>query len=114
LQGDDLLVPGGKAQWRSFVSALKEKMLVRRLPEVDDRVLEVGGREVEFLLEIHSSRPKQDWIPPRIVKIADAYFRLENVEMRKSARPFIFRLRRLAAGVPGRAVIVYDVPLPPH
>jgi hypothetical protein len=113
LQGDDLLAPGGKAQWRPFVSALKEKMLVRRLPEVDDQVLEVGGSEGEFLLETHSSRPKQEWIPPKIVKIADAYFRLENVEMRKSARPSIFRLRRLAAGVPGRAVIVYDAPLPP-
>lgn len=114
LRGDDLLAPSGKAQWRSFVSALKEKLLVRRLPLVEDQVLEVsGGGEEEFLVEVHSSRPKAEWIPPKIIRIADTYFRLENVERRKSARPFVFRLRRLAAGVPGRAVIVYDAaPLP--
>jgi hypothetical protein len=111
LQGDDLLVPGGKTQWQSFVSALKEKMLVRRLPQVEDQVLEAAaGSDEEFLLEVHSSRPKPEWIPPRIVKIADTYFRLEHVETRKSPRPFIFRLRRLAGGVPGRAVIVYEAP----
>jgi hypothetical protein len=98
-----------------IVSTLKEKILVRRFPQVQDQVLEVAaGSDEEFLLEVHSSRPKPEWIPPRIVNIADTYFWLEHVETRKSARPFIFRLRRLAGGVPGRAVIVYEAPPSPR
>lgn len=109
VQGDDLHLPSGAAQWRFFVSALKEKMLVRKLPQVADEVREVleGG---ESFLEIHSSRPKAEWIPPKIVRIGNDYFRLEHVEMREPPRPFTFRLRRLPAGVPGRSVIVYEAP----
>ena len=113
-EGGDLHAPSGKVQLRSFVSALKEKMLVKRFPQVDDQLLEFsGGSEEELVVEVHSSRPKPEWIPPKIIRIGDSYFRLENIETRKSGRPFIFRLRRLAAGVPGRAVIVYEAPPPP-
>src|SRR5229473_3130255 len=72
----------------------------------------VTGRSLdgEALLEIHSSRAKAEWIPPRTVRIGDTYFRLEQLTQGNAPRPFVFRLRRVAAGAPGRTVIVYESP----
>jgi hypothetical protein len=109
LEGDALHAPSGKAQVQSFVSAMKQEVLLRRLPEVADELVARDEGE-ESLLEIHSSRPKAEWVPPKIVRVGDAYFRLEHVERRRPPRPFVYRLRRLPAGVPGRTVIAYDAP----
>jgi hypothetical protein len=62
----------------------------------------------EVVIEIQSSRPKPEWIPPKTVRIGDSYFRLENATRGKSPRPFVFRLKGQPAGVPGRTVIVYE------
>jgi hypothetical protein len=72
----------------------------------------IGGvyRAGESFLEIRASRPKPEWVPPRVVRIGAAYFRLEELSQGKSPRPFVFALRRLAAGVPGRSVILYQAP----
>ena len=108
-EGDALHTPGTRAQLQSLFSALKEKIIVSRLPEVEDELVESTCTGESFL-EIHSSRPKPEWIPPRVVRIGDAYFRLEQISQGKSPRPFVFALRRLAAGVPGRSVILYQAP----
>jgi len=79
------------------------------LPELEDELVE-STRAGESFLEIHASRPKPEWVPPRVVRIGDAYFRLEEWSPGKSPRPFVFALRRLAAGVPGRSVILYQAP----
>jgi hypothetical protein len=107
--GDALHVPGGRAQLKSLVSALREGIIVSRLPEVEDELLE-STCAGEPIVEIRSSRPKPEWIPPKVVRMGDGYFRLERVARGESPRPFVFQLKRLAAGVPGRSVILYEAP----
>jgi hypothetical protein len=111
--GDTTQPLNGRAQLRSMVSAVREKILVSRLPEIADELLEAPCGEESFL-EIHSSRPKKEWIPPKIVRIWDAYYRMEQASTGKPPRPFVFRLKRLKAGVPGRTVIVYEAPRAPE
>jgi len=42
------------------------------------------------------------------VRVDETYYRLEASSVEKgAARPFRYRLRRLAAGVPGRGVLLY-------
>ncbi len=108
-EGDSLHSPGTRAQLQSVFSTLKEKIIVSRLPELEDELVE-STRAGESFVEIHASRPKPEWVPPRVVRIGDAYFRLEQLSQGKSPRPFVFALRRLAAGVPGRSVILYQAP----
>ena len=111
--GDAVRTPSGREQLQSIFSMMREKILVSRLPEIADQLVEApcGG---ESYLEIHSSRPKNGWLPPRIVRIEDAYYRLEQASTGKPPWPFVFRLKRLTAGVPGRTVIVYQAPQVPQ
>lgn len=108
-EGDALHTPSARMQLQSFISAVKEKIIAMRLPEIADELLErfEGG---EAYLEIHSSHGKPEWVPPKTVRIGDSYFRLEQLATGEKPRPYIFRLRRVAAGVPGRNVIVYEPP----
>jgi hypothetical protein len=110
-EGDGLYMPSGKEQVQALVSAVKEKVMVATLPDREDELVEYaeGG---ESILEIRGSRPKSEWVPPRVVRIGSTYYRLEEALHGNAPRPFVFRLRRLAAGVPGRTVIVYDAPQP--
>ncbi len=87
-QGDSLHTPGARAQLQSVFSTLKEKIIVSRLPELEDELVE-STRAGESFLEIHASRPKPEWVPPRVVRIGDAYFRLEQLSQGKSPRPFV-------------------------
>jgi len=108
-EGDALHMPSARLQLQSFVLAVKEKIISMRVPEVADELLErsEGG---EAYLEIHSSHTKAEWVPPKTVRIGDSYFRLERLASGEKPRPYIFRLRRVAAGVPGWNVIVYEPP----
>jgi hypothetical protein len=109
LEGDALHVPSGKEQLRSFVTAVREQVWMARSPEVEDELFEnvVGA---ESFLEIRASRRKSEWLAPRIVRIGDRYFRLDESLHGKPPRAFVYRLRKLTAGVPGRTVIVYEPP----
>ena len=62
---------------------------------------------LENILEIRASRRKQDWTPPRIVRYQDSYYRLEADSIGPPPRPFLYTLRRLPVGVPGRTVLLY-------
>jgi hypothetical protein len=108
-EGDALHIPTGKEQLQSFLEAAKGAAKTISLPDLPDEILEFadGG---DAILEIHSSRPKTEWTPPRIVRVADAYYRLESATQGQRPRPFLYRLRRLAAGVPGRNVILFHAP----
>jgi len=110
-EGDAKHTPSAKAQVQEFVSSLKRGVMVLRLPHLEDECRETGEGPESFL-EIHASHPKAEWNPPRVVRMGDAYYRLEGAVQGKPPRPFIYRLRRLAAGVPGRTVLVYESPLP--
>ena len=102
---DELYSPG-TGYGASFLAAMKDKWQVRRLPRVDDQV-EHTRKGDEHYLEILACRPKADWVPPRIVRAGDVYYRLEETRRAGAPRPFVYRLRKLPAGVPGRNVIVY-------
>jgi hypothetical protein len=92
---------------RSLVDAVRERVLIARAGDEQDELYfhEQGNDQ---LLEIRASRPKQDWIPPRVVRCEDAYYRLETSTTKPGPRPFSYLLRRLSAGVPGRSVLIYS------
>jgi hypothetical protein len=90
----------------SFLVTLRQKYLVERLPLVADE-LHYTGEDSEQILEIRACRPKLEWDPPRVVRYSDVYFRLERAGQTSGARPFLYVLRRLSAGVPGRTVLEY-------
>jgi hypothetical protein len=92
---------------RSLVDAVRERMLIARGAEEQDE-LRFRNEAGEELMEIHASRRKQDWIPPRVVRYEDAYYRLEASAVKTGPRPFFYTLRKLPAGVPGRSVLIYS------
>jgi hypothetical protein len=77
------------------------------LPLVPDELYltQDGSDEI---LEIRSCRAKPDWTPPRVVRHEDRYYQLEAYSRGSAPRPFIYVLRRLSAGVPGRSVLIYS------
>jgi hypothetical protein len=92
---------------RSLVAAVREQVLNARGGEEQDE-LSFREEEGDELMEIRASRRKQDWIPPRIVRCEDAYYRLEASAMKAGPKPFFYLLRRLSVGVPGRSVLIYS------
>lgn len=99
----------GNAQgnFSSYVGAIREKVTVARIPQVPDEH-HVSREGPDEILEIRASRRKVDWSPPRTVRYQDAYYRLEACSEGPAPRPFRYTLRRLAAGVMGRTVLVYS------
>jgi hypothetical protein len=95
-----------KSHVSSYVGTIREKAVTASLSQVADELC-VARSAVEEILEIRSCRPKPDWTPPRVVRYEDRYYRLEESTRGSGPRPFIYKLRRLAAGVPGRTVLTY-------
>ena len=91
----------------SYVGAVREKVQSARLPLVPDELC-VTQSGVEEILEIRACRLKEEWIPPKVVRIEDRYYRLESSWKINGQRPYVYALRRLAAGVSGRNVIIYS------
>jgi len=91
----------------SYVGTMREKALTAGLSQVPDELC-VEKNASEEILEIRACRPKPDWNPPRVVRYKDRYYRLEESARGSAPRPFIYKLRRLAAGVPGRTVLTYS------
>ncbi len=90
----------------SGIRAVRERVLMARLPLVPDE-LHFATRGSDEILEIHSCRAKTEWTPPRVVRHEDRYYQLEACSERAAPRPFVYTLRRLSAGVPGRSVLIY-------
>jgi hypothetical protein len=97
----------GSNNLSSFAGAIRERMLVAKLPLVSDELC-FRRSASEEILEIHACRRKEDWAPPRTVRYQDSYYRLEADSLGKAPRPFHYILRRLPAGVPGRTVLLYS------
>jgi hypothetical protein len=91
----------------SYAGAIKEKALLKRLPEVPDELF-VTRDGPDEMLEIRACRRKADWNPPRTVRYQDNYYRLEASTDGMPPRPFRYTLRKLSAGVMGRTVLVYS------
>ena len=91
----------------SYKNAIREKVVVSRLPLVPDEI--VATRDgAEEVLEIRACRRKQDWNPPRTVRYLTHFYRLEGCGEGPPPRPFRYTLRKLSAGVMGRTVLVYS------
>jgi len=61
------------------------------------------------ILEIRSLKPKEGWIPPKIVRFQGVYYSLFQVhEERSTYHYFVYVLRRLSAGVHSWTVIDYS------
>lgn len=97
-----------KEHARSFAGSVRERLMVAGLKDVPDEV-ERSTSGADEVLEIRASRRKEDWVAPKIVRAGEFYYRLEESWVGSGARPFCYRLRRLAAGVPGRSVIQYNI-----
>jgi hypothetical protein len=97
---------GAVSKVSSFAGAIGERVRTAGLSEVPDELCFTKNESGE-ILEIRACRRKQDWTPPRTVRYLDGYYRLEADSSAGGARPFLYRLRRLAAGVPGRTVLLY-------
>jgi hypothetical protein len=91
----------------SYAGAIREKAILRRLPQVPDELF-VSGSGADEMLEIRASRRKADWNPPRTVRYQDAFYRLEACADGAPPRPFRYMLRKLSAGVMGRTVLIYS------
>jgi len=109
-EGDALHTPTAKQQVQSLAATLRQSAKTAGLTELPDELLESANGGDAILL-IHSSRAKAEWTPPRVVRVGVVYYRLEAASEGSRPRPFIYRLRRLSAGVPGRNVLLYE---PPH
>jgi hypothetical protein len=91
----------------SYVGTMREKVVSARLSQVPDEHC-IQKDSAEEILEIRAWRAKPDWDPPRVVRYEDRYYRLEDCARGSGPRPFVYKLRRLAAGVPGRTVLIYS------
>jgi hypothetical protein len=91
----------------SYVGTMREKVVNARLSQVPDEHY-ILKNTAEEILEIRAWRAKPDWNSPRVVRYEDRYYRLEDCARGSGPRPFVYKLRRLAAGVPGRSVLIYS------
>jgi hypothetical protein len=77
-----------------------------RHPPVPDAVTVDDNRE-QWQLKIESSRAKKDWEVSRLILHGERYYRIESCAQIEGARPFIYLLRSLPAGVPTLRVLRY-------
>jgi hypothetical protein len=90
----------------SFVESVRERVMVARLEKVPDE-LHYTRSGTEEMLEISANKRKADWVSPKIVRVDEVFYRLEESLVEHGVRPFRYRLRRLEAGVTGRNVALY-------
>jgi hypothetical protein len=111
LRGGNPLAAGkdnfSQSHLASGLRAVRERALMAALPLVPDE-LHFATRGSDEVLEIRSCRAKPDWTPPRVMRHEDRYYQLEAYSQGTAPRPFIYVLRKLSAGVPGRTVLIYS------
>jgi len=95
------------SRWSSFLPWIRQRVGSIGYPVLPDEVRYSADATGE-VMSIRSSRPKSGWEPPRIIRCKDIYYRLESISEPSGARPVLYVLRRLPAGVPGRTVITYS------
>jgi hypothetical protein len=88
----------------SFVASVRERILTASHDALPDELRFSRDGDAETL-EICASRRKEEWIAAKVVD--ENYYRLESCSVVNDARPFRYHLGKLAAGVPGRSVILY-------
>lgn len=102
--------PGDEqGSWSSFLPSIQRQVSYLWQRELPDEV-EHSTDETGEKMTIRASHPKSGWEPPRVICCDGAYYRLEATSEGRGARPFVYVLRRLPAGLPGRSVIKYSPP----
>jgi hypothetical protein len=96
-----------EGNFSSYAGAIREKVLLKKLPQVPDELF-ISGNGPEEMLEIRACRRKADWNPPRTVRYQNTFYRLEACTDGMPPRPFRYTLRKLSAGVMGRSVLIYS------
>ena len=91
----------------SYVGSVREKVMTGRHGPVPDELCSTTKGGEEFL-EIRCQKAKPEWDPPRVVRHQERYYRLEESVRGSGARPYVYRLKRLAAGVPSRTLLIYS------
>jgi hypothetical protein len=91
----------------SYIGTVREKVVAARQPPVPDELCTTRN-DREELLEIRCCRAKPDWEPPRVVRYEDRYYSLQESVRGPAPRSYVYRLRRLAAGVPSRTLLIYS------
>jgi hypothetical protein len=97
-----------QSSWSSFLSWILQRAALLTSPVLPDEVRYSADANGE-VMSIRSSRPKSGWEPPRIIRCNDIYYRLDATSELSGSRRFVYVLRRLPAGVPGRTVITYSL-----
>ena len=82
-----------------------EPMSVRDLVTRDDS-------RADWQLKIESCRAKREWNVGRLLRYENRYYRIESSSQESGARPFVFLLRSIAAGVSSYSVILYSPETP--
>jgi hypothetical protein len=96
-----------RSRWSSFLPWVRQRVGSLGYPVLPDEV-RYSADAIGEVMSISSSRPKSGWEPPRIIRCMDIYYRLDGISEQSGARPVLYMLRRLPAGVPGRTVITYS------
>jgi hypothetical protein len=79
---------GQEGKVSSYFGAIGEKLLVVGLPLVPDEISSVRN-EPDKIMEIRACRRKEDWIPPRVVRFQNEFYRLEESSRGTASRPFL-------------------------
>jgi hypothetical protein len=96
-----------RSSWSSFLPWIRQQAAFVWHPVLPDEVRYSADATGEAM-SINSSRPKSGWEPPRIIHCRGIYYCLEAASEQPGPRPFLYVLRRLPTGVPGRTVITYS------
>jgi hypothetical protein len=88
------------------------KKKLRPAPPVRPDLITQDDLRADWQLMIASSLPKRDWEAGRLLRYNGNFYRIESCAETTGLRPFVYQLRRLAAGFASRSVILYS-PEPP-
>jgi hypothetical protein len=94
----ELVAEAGVVGWRAAWTL--------RHAAVNDLVTADETRD-DWQLKIESSRAKKDWDVARMILYNERYYRIESLARIEGARPFVYLLRSLPAGVPSLRVFRY-------
>jgi len=120
----------------SFANFLRRGLIEHTHARVPDHITRLADTDAD-LLRIRSSHTKPDWEPGRIVLIDGDFYRIDNFSERRGAaahtaimdndglphththaktnapdthaRPFVYRLRHLSAGIVTRHTLHYEI-----
>jgi len=92
---------------QAAVRAFRDGLRLKTLPLVADEVERLVNDDGVFL-RITSCRPKEDWIPGRVIRNEGCFYRMAETYDAEPPRPFGFVLQLLPAGIASRRIIDYS------